>query len=187
MPRGAVGGGERLGAEEAAAGDFVVGGQRQPGREVLLGGPAAHIGANLGEQPEGTVGADSVELREVDAGEVVERGANVEPWLIVARLLPRPWRGQRAGGGGDLGGQRVDVGLDRRVAGGQLALKRVVELEVLLQHEEVLGAVVPGEGGRDLGRRGLTPVVPMLCEGLGSVWPSMMSRRMRRPVTPVIS
>lgn len=31
----------------------------------------------------------------------------------------------------------------------------------------MLGAVVPGEGGRDLGRRGLTPVVAMLGEGVG--------------------
>ena len=42
----------------------------------------------------------------------------------------------------------------------------VEEFEVLLEHEDILGPVVPGEGGRDLGRRGLTPVVPMLREGL---------------------
>jgi hypothetical protein len=61
----------------------------------------------------------------------------------------------------------VDVGLDRCIARGQLALISVEELEVLLQHEDVLGAVMPGEGCRDLGLRGLTPVVPMLGEGVG--------------------
>ncbi|MEK7839195.1 MAG: hypothetical protein AAB328_14570, partial [candidate division NC10 bacterium] len=50
---------------------------------------------------------------------------------------PRPRRGQRAGG--SLGSQRVDVGLDRRIARGQLTLIRVEQLEVLLQHEDVLG------------------------------------------------
>ena len=44
-PRGHRGleNGGRLGAEEAAAGVFAAGRQGQSGREVLLGGPAAHI------------------------------------------------------------------------------------------------------------------------------------------------
>jgi len=33
---------------------------------VLLGGPPAHVDANLGEQPQGTEGADGVELGEID-------------------------------------------------------------------------------------------------------------------------
>ena len=77
----------------------------------------------------------------------MERGANVESRPIVARLLPRPRRGQWAGRGGRLGGQRLDVGLDRGIARGQLALIDVEEFEILLQDEDVLGAVMPGEGG----------------------------------------
>jgi len=161
--------------------------QGQPGREVLLGGPPAQVGANLGEQPQGTVGADGGELGEIDAGQLVERGANVESGLIVTRLLFRPRGRQRASRGGRLGGQRLDVGLDRGIARGQLALIGVEEFEILLQDEDVLGAVMPGEGGRDLGRRGLTPVVAMLGKGVGVVRPATMSRTMRSPVTPVMS
>ena len=60
--------------------------------------------------------------------------------------------------------------LNRSIARGQLVLIGVEQFEVLLEHKDVLGPVMPGEGGRDLGLRGLTP-----------------ARRMRRPVTPVIS
>ncbi len=66
-----------------------------------------------------------------------------------------------------LGDERVEMGLDRRIAGGQLTLKGVEELKVLLQHENVLGTVMPGEGRRDFRRRGLTPAVPMLREDVG--------------------
>ena len=127
----------------------------------------AVVGADLGEQTQGAVGADGVELGEIDAGQLVERGANLETRLIVARFLPRPRGGQRDGRGGRLGGQRVDVGLDRRIARGELALIRIEQLEVLLQHEDVLGAVMPGKRRCDLRLRGLTPVVPMLCESVG--------------------
>src|SRR5213078_807146 len=137
--------------QESAAGDFIVGRQSQPGREMLLRGPTAHVGANLAKQAQGAVGAKGVDLGEVDAGQLMERGANLKPWLIVARLLLRPRGGHRAGGRGRLSGQRVDVGLDRRIAGGDLALIRVEEREVLLQDEDVLGAVMAGQRPRDLG------------------------------------
>ena len=63
---------------------------------MLFGGPPSHVGANLGEQPQGAVGAEGIELLgEVDAGQLVQRGANVESRLVVARLLLRPRGGQR--------------------------------------------------------------------------------------------
>ena len=96
----------------------------------------------------------------------MERGANVEAWLVVARLLPLPRRRQRAGGGGGVGDQRVQMGLDRGIAGGQLALIRLEEFEVLLQDEDVLRAVMAGERGGDLRLGGLAPGVPMLGERL---------------------
>ena len=43
---------------------------------MLLGGPAAHVGTSLGEQPEGSVGPEGVELGEIDAGQLVERPAH---------------------------------------------------------------------------------------------------------------
>src|SRR5207245_8045883 len=118
------------------------------------------------QQSQGTVGTDGIDLGEIDAGQLVERGANLEPGLIVPRLLPGAGRGHRARGRRRLGGQREDVRLNRGIAGGQLMLIGVEEFEVLLEHEDVLGPVVPSEGSRDLGRRGLTPVVARLREGL---------------------
>jgi len=134
---------------------------------VFLGGPPAHVGANLSDQTQRTVGANGVDLGEIDAGEVVERGANLEPRLIVARLLPRAGRGDRAARRGRLRGEDEDVGLDRGITRRQLRLIGFEEREVLLQDEDVLRTVVSGEGLGDLGLRGLTPVVPMLREGVG--------------------
>lgn len=54
--------------------------------------------------------------------------------------------------------------LDGSIAGGQVPLIDVEELEILLEDEEVLGAIVAGQGGDDLGLRRVTPVVPMLGE-----------------------
>ena len=155
--------------------------------EVLLGGPARHVRADLREQAEGVVGADAVDLREVDAGELVQRRPEVEAGFVLARLLPAPRGGQRRrrrrAGGGELG----EVGLDGDIARGELLLIRVEEFEVLLEDEDVFGAVVAGEGGDDLGLGRATPIVAMRARWCGSRWPATMSRRMRRPVTPVMS
>jgi hypothetical protein len=110
------------------------------------------------------VRTDSVDLGEVDTGQVVQRGANLESGFIVPWLLSRAGRGHRAARSRRLGGQREKVGLDRRIARSQLLLIHVDQREVLLQHKDVFRTVVPGERRRDLGLRGLTPVVPMLRE-----------------------
>ena len=91
--RGAVGGRLRLGAEQATARNFVLWGQGLPGREVFLSRPAGHVGSNLGEEAQGAVGANGIDLGEIDIGQVVERGANLEARLIVARFLARAARG----------------------------------------------------------------------------------------------
>jgi hypothetical protein len=56
------------------------------------------------------------------------------------------------------------VGLDGGITGGELPLIRVEALEVLLEDEDVLDAVVAGEGGGDLGRGGPTARVAMPSE-----------------------
>ena len=79
--------GRRLGpgAEEAAARDCVLGGQREPRGEVLLGRPPAHIGADLGEQFQRGVGCDAVDLGEVDAaGQLIQRTPDLKPGFMVA-------------------------------------------------------------------------------------------------------
>ena len=75
--------------------------------------------------------------------------------------------GSGAAGGRRLGGQRRDVGLDRHIARRPLLVIHVEPRQVLLQHEDVLGAVMAGERRDDSRLRGLTPGVPMLREGVG--------------------
>lgn len=53
---------------------------------------------------------------------------------------------------------------DRLVARGKMLSIGVKELEVLLQHEDVLGPIVAREGSDNLGFRGTTAIVAMLRE-----------------------
>lgn len=70
--RGAIGGGLRARAEEPPAGDLVPRREGEPGGEVVGGGPAVHVGPDFSEQPERRVRADALDLREIDAGEVMQ-------------------------------------------------------------------------------------------------------------------
>ena len=56
---------------------------------------------------------------------------------------------------------------DGHVTGLDLELKSIKEFEVLLESEEVLGAIVAGECSGDLGLGGLTTVVTVLGEPMG--------------------
>jgi hypothetical protein len=75
--------------------------------------------------------------------------------------------GSGSAGTGAWATRGVEVRLDRRITGAHLVLNDVEELEVLTEDKDVLGTIVPGEGGRDLRLRGLTAVVAMLREGVG--------------------
>ena len=165
---GAIG---RRGVRElrsAPPGNLVLGREGQPGGEVLLGGPARHVGADFRDQPERGVGRNPVDLREVDAArEVMQRGADLEPGFVVARLLGDAGSGYGGVAGvGQSGGQRLDVRLDGAVTGGQLRLTGIEEFEILLQDEEMLGPIVAGQRRDDLGLGGLTAIVAMLGEVL---------------------
>ena len=174
-------------AEEASAGDLVVRREREPGREVFLGGPPRHVGPDLGEESERVVGADAIDLRQVDAGELVQRRAEIEARFVLARLVAAARGRQRGRRGRGRGGELGEVRLDRGIARGELLLIDVEEFEVLLQHEDVFGAVVAGERGDDLGLGRAAAIIAMRASCCGSRWPATMSRRMRRPVTPVMS
>ena len=98
---------------------------------MLLGGPAAHVGTNLGEPTEGAVGADGVELGEIDARQLVERGADVEPRLI-APTLAHPL------GTDDLG---QDL-LARILQGGRISLAvGIVAMLIALSVGVIVGAL----------------------------------------------
>ena len=154
-----------LGAEPAAAGDPVLGGEGEPGGEVVFGGPPAEVRADLGDQLEGPVGGDAIDLREVHAGQVVERGADVDVGFVPvapgdARVRERRRRGRGRGG------QGLERRVDGRIAAPELLLTHVKEREILLQDKEVFGAVVAGQGGGDLGQRRLAVWVAVLGEGV---------------------
>ncbi len=99
---------------------------------------------------------DPINLRQVDAaGQVKQRRAHVEGR---GRCSSGSSGGcADAGSGadrrGDRGGERAEVAFDRRVALGDLRLAGVEDLEILLQHEEVVGLIVAGQRGDHLGRR----------------------------------
>src|SRR5262245_35351086 len=83
--------GLRTRTEKTTTGELVLWSQRQPGREVLLGGPAHHVNANFRDKLEGGIGRNSIDLREVDtAGEVMQWGADLEARFVVARLPGDP-------------------------------------------------------------------------------------------------
>ena len=62
------------------------------------------------------------------------------------------------------GGQGLQLGLDGDVAGGELCLTHIKEVEILRQDEHVLVAVVAGERRGDLGRGGSAVRVAVLGE-----------------------
>ena len=61
---------------------------------------------------------------------------------------------------------RLQVGLNRGVAGGELLLNVIEGLQVLLQHEDMFGPIVPRQGRDDLRFGRVTAIVPVLGEGV---------------------
>lgn len=59
---GSISGWRSSGAEQASAGNFVVGGQRKPGGKMLFDRPAAHVETDLGNDLQRGVRADAVDL-----------------------------------------------------------------------------------------------------------------------------
>ena len=68
---------------------IVLGREGQPGREVLHAGPPCHVGADLGDEPQGGIRPDGIDLCEIRAGEAVEGTANLEARFVLGPL-PRP-------------------------------------------------------------------------------------------------
>ena len=159
----AIGGRLGLGAEAPAARDLVLRGEREPGREMLLGGPPAEVGPDLGQQLERGIGGDAIDLGEVGAGQMVERRAQVE-----GRFIPvaagHPWARQRGGGRVGRGGQGLQLGHDGGVAGDALRLTQVKELEILRQDEDVLAGF---KGSSQHVLAGVVEVVPLWSSAVG--------------------
>ena len=75
---------KRVIAQNLAAGDFVVRGQAKPGAEVFLGGEAAHIGADFGEDRLRQRGAEAFDGDQIDARNAEEFGPGVVRGLVLA-------------------------------------------------------------------------------------------------------
>ena len=86
-------------------------------------------------------GRDAVNLGEVDAaGELMQRRRGSRSAVRCRRAGGgRGGAGSGVGGAPLGGGQALHVGLDGAIAGGQLVLTGVEELEILLQDEECSG------------------------------------------------
>ena len=161
-----------VGAEQAASGDFVVWGEGEPRREMFFGGPSAHVGADFGDQFEGGIRGNAVDLRQIHAaGNVMERGPDIETGFVVAGLSTGARTGERWGRGLDRFDQRLDVSFDGLVANRDLGLTGVEKFEILPEGEEVFGPVVAGEGGGDFGLGGAATVIAMFGEPFGIALP----------------
>ena len=106
------------------------------------------------EGPEGGIGRDAIDLGEVDAGQLVEGGADVDGGFVAVAASDAGTR-KRCRGRLNGGGQGLEFRGDGFVAGAELTLTHVVEFEILLQDKEMFGLVVAGEGSDDLGLGGL--------------------------------
>ena len=116
---------------------------------MRFAGPAGHVRADLGDESQGGIGPDGVDLCEVHSGELVERAADFEARGVLVPL-PAARRWPRCPGKGVLGGHVLQQGFDLAIAGADLALIALVELKVLSEHKDLLPAVVPREGRGDL-------------------------------------
>ena len=139
---------------------------------MFFGGPSAHVGADFGDQFEGGIRGNAVDLRQIHAaGNVMERGPDIETGFVVAGLSTGARTGERWGRGLDRFDQRLDVSFDGLVANRDLGLTGVEKFEILPEGEEVFGPVVAGEGGGDFGLGGAATVIAMFGEPFGIALP----------------
>jgi len=156
----AIGVGFGSSAEAFAARDIASGGESQPGGEMLVGGPAGHVEADLGDELEGRLGIDALDGGEIDAADAEKMGADVEGGLILLAAASVGGFVKRLAGAMILESGQVifDVG----VAGGDLLAVEVEKLEGLAESEEVFGSPIALEGEGDGGLIVLAAVVPEL-------------------------
>ena len=104
---------------------------------MLDRGPLAHVPADLADNRQGRVLVDALDHRQIDAAETIQGVADIEVGmrLVLARAA--------AAGGWQLVAaalvrKGLQVPLDGRVAGTQLVLVKLVQVEGLTQREQML-------------------------------------------------
>lgn len=63
-----------MGRKDLAATDTTAGREGEPRSEMMAGTPSTQICAALGNQTQGQVGADAVDLGQIDADQLIEQG-----------------------------------------------------------------------------------------------------------------
>jgi hypothetical protein len=114
MRRHPVGGLARVCRKYLAAADLAPWRERQPGGKVLCRRPPTQVGSAFSDQAQCQVGADAVNLSQIDTDQLIQDGANVKVdgiWLFRAMPSVR----QRGIRGGDMLSQGSQCALDLRI------------------------------------------------------------------------
>ena len=152
---------------------------------MVLGRPAAHVGADLSDQLQRGLRPDGMDLAQVStASEHMQRSADVEGWRVLLGL--GAWHGQRGGGWRLLGGEQVEQRLDLGVAFGDLLEVELVSREVLPHTEQVFLAIVAGAATSSWCEAWQRPS-RWTANRSGSRAPARMAWMILSPVTPVMS
>ena len=109
---------------------------------MLFSGPATHIGANLRDQAHGGIGTDGINLGEVGAGKAMEQRADIEAWHIGLPSKAGSRSAQFVLGRLGVVGEFLEERLHLPVTVLELDLKRVVQGQVLAEHEDMLATIV---------------------------------------------
>ena len=159
--------------EHFAPTKLVIGTEAEPGGNMLVRRPWMHIEAHLGTDEVDRWSLEPRHLREVDAGDPVQMGAESTS-RCVALGVPmggRRW-GERGLVGIDLGIQGSEDACDFLIAGRDVLLGKVRECEGWCEREDLCGAVIPLQRfGNGVGT-GLNTRVPIRGEGTRGALPS---------------
>src|SRR6516165_2487181 len=144
---------------DPAAGLLPIGTQPQPATELLHRRELRYPRADLADQGQRRQLADPLDLRQVQPDHVVQRRADVETRRVDAALRTRLWlqRGQ-----GSIALHPPQLEGDLLVHLRHLSQGELPGLVGLLQLEQVLFPVRPGQSLGDLGLAGLTLLVAIL-------------------------
>src|SRR5258708_15118192 len=155
---------ERAATHDLAAGYVVMRGQPKPGAEVLVGGPFAHVRADLGQQLLDAADVQPVDLRQIDPGQPKELTADVKVGRVLAVGIDLGvWPQGRLGIVGiEARFEGAVLPLDLVVALGQLVAVDVVQCQGLLEREDVLIPVVAGQGFGNVGFSALAATMAQL-------------------------
>jgi hypothetical protein len=123
--------------QHLATRNFVLGTQPQPAPEVFHARPPVHVRADLAEDDQGGAFFDAFDGRQVDAGQVRERGTSIKAGFV-GLCVSAGLGGQRAAGTFIVKGR--EMRFDLLIALGHLLVIEVIQLDGLASGKQMLGA-----------------------------------------------